>query len=70
MKTRETEEGRSRGAGARSHGGDKGGQSRVGAALEELSHARGHPGVHGCGAESVVANTVTGLAEGALSDGH
>jgi len=69
MKTRETEERRSRGAGARLHGGDKGGQSRVGAALEELSHARGHPGVHGCGAEGVVANAVTGLADGALGDG-
>jgi len=55
--------------GARLHCGDKGGQSCRGAALEELSHTRGHAGVHGCGAEGIVANALAGLAKHALDDG-
>jgi hypothetical protein len=55
--------------GTRLHCRYKGGKSRGCAALEELSHARGHAGVHGCGAEGIVANALAGLAKCALSDG-
>jgi hypothetical protein len=38
--------------------------------LQELSHSRCHPGIHGCGTECIDADTFASLAESVLGKGH